>query len=451
MSNKHPNHDLSPMACPVRLEDVDLFSEGAQEHWYEAYEILHREAPVYRIPGEGFEPGTDGFVLTKYEDIARVVRDWDRFPPTMSFGVKNLMESDTPPEQIPHLNTMVLSMTTLRPNQELWRSHRQELTDPWVGPGASRHEAMIRGHAQELIGNWIDQDEVEFIGEFARPLPQRVMATVLGFPLEDLPRLEAWGNAQVTPFVYGKGHRNLLTEDQLDEQFQVLDEFKAYVAEQIQKKRDQPAEDMISFLTDVTYKPLGRKLTDLEINGVVYAMVIGGLETTQYALEEEAQLLCEREGLWDALKADRKKLRQFIEESLRVRSPTQGLSTPGHQSGRGVPGGDRAQGVAAAPALGGGQHRRGGVRVPARSAARPQGRQPSPGLFGRAAGLPGRQHLAAGATRRLELPHGPARFHRVRVGQHLPAPAGHHAGDPGAESQNPARLSGSVDSGLVLG
>lgn len=327
MSNKHPNHDLSPMACPVSLEDVDLFSEGAQEHWYEAYEILHREAPVYRIPGEGFEPGTDGFVLTKYEDIARVVRDWDRFPPTMSFGVKNLMESDTPPDQIPHLNTMVLSMTTLRPNQELWRSHRQELTDPWVGPGASRHEDMIRGHAQELIGNWIDKDEVEFIGEFARPLPQRVMATVLGFPLEDLPRLEAWGNAQVTPFVYGKGHRNLLTEDQLDQQFQVLDEFKAYVAEQIQKKRDEPAEDMISFLTDVTYKPLGRKLTDLEINGVVYAMVIGGLETTQYALEEEAQLLCEREGLWDTLKADRRKLRQFIEESLRVRSPTQGLST----------------------------------------------------------------------------------------------------------------------------
>lgn len=327
MSTKHPNHEISPMACPKTLEDVDLFSEGAQEHWYEAYEILHREAPVYRIPGEGYEPGTDGFVLCKYEDIAKVVRDPERFPPTMSFGVKALLDSEQPLEEIPHLNTMVLSMTTLRPNMELWRSHRQELTDPWVGPGASRHEDMIRQHAESLIDNWIDKDEIEFIGEFARPLPQRVMATVLGFPLEDLPRLEAWGNAQVTPFVYGKGHRNLLTEEQLDEQFRVLDEFKAYVAEQIQRKRDEPGNDMISFLTDVTYKPLGRKLTDLEINGVVYAMVIGGLETTQYALEEEAQLLCEREGLWDTLKADRSRLRHFIEESLRLRSPTQGLST----------------------------------------------------------------------------------------------------------------------------
>ena len=46
MSGKTPNHHLSAMRCPVDLQDVDLFSAGAQEHWYEAYEILHAEAPV---------------------------------------------------------------------------------------------------------------------------------------------------------------------------------------------------------------------------------------------------------------------------------------------------------------------------------------------------------------------------------------------------------------------
>ena len=38
---------------------------------------------------------------------------------------------------------------------------------------------MITRHVDELIDNWIDK-EVEFISEFARPLPQRVMASVLG-------------------------------------------------------------------------------------------------------------------------------------------------------------------------------------------------------------------------------------------------------------------------------
>ena len=70
-----------------------------------------------------------------------------------------------------------------------------------------------------------------------------------------------------------------------------------------------------------------RKLTDLEVNGIVYAMVIGGLETTQYAIEEEAQLLCEHPEFFRKLKGDRDLIRQFVEESMRLRSPTQGLST----------------------------------------------------------------------------------------------------------------------------
>jgi cytochrome P450 len=77
----------------------------------------------------------------------------------------------------------------------------------------------------------------------------------------------------------------------------------------------------------VEYSPLKRKLTDNEINGIVYAMIIGGLETTQYALSEQMQLLIEREGVWEEIKADRDKLRAFTEEAMRLRSPTQGLST----------------------------------------------------------------------------------------------------------------------------
>ena len=55
--------------------------------------------------------------------------------------------------------------------------------------------------------------------------------------------------------------------------------------------------------------------------------VLGGLETTQYALEQQAQLICDRLGLFEALQADPSLLRTFIEESLRLRAPTQGLST----------------------------------------------------------------------------------------------------------------------------
>ncbi|MEZ5598549.1 MAG: cytochrome P450 [Pseudomonadales bacterium] len=128
-------------------------------------------------------------------------------------------------------------------------------------------------------------------------------------------------------FVHGRTHRNLLTDDQIRAQFEKLDGFKEYVYAWVKEKRANPKDDMISWLCQVEYQALGRKLTDLEVNGVVYAMLIGGLETTQYALEEQAQLLCENPQYFQQLKANRDLVRPFTEECMRLRSPTQGLST----------------------------------------------------------------------------------------------------------------------------
>jgi len=327
MVDKTPNHDLSVMRCPHSLDDVDLFAPGAAEHWYEAYDILHAESPVHRLPGEGFAPGTDGFILCKHEDIAAVVRDQDRFPLPGAMLVDQLTAEGGDPFAREGLNTMIAAMTVLRPNPEMWRTHRQELTDPWVGPGAPRNEAMVQQVADELIDRWIDRGSVEFIAEFAQPLPQMVMANILGWPMEDLRLLKYFGDGTVKPFVYGSGHRSILPEEEVRSQMVVLEEFRQYTDDLIKEKRANPADDMITFLTEVVYSPIERKLTDDEINGVVYAMVIGGLETTQYALSEQVQLFIERAGVWDTVRNDRSKLRGFTEEAMRLRAPTQGLST----------------------------------------------------------------------------------------------------------------------------
>lgn len=330
--NKKPNHASSERACPVTLDDVELFAPGAQEHWYEAYDILHEQAPLHRLPGEGFAPGTDAFVVTRHEDIATIVRDQERFPLPGSMLVRQLAKQieenpETNPFELPNVNVMFASMATLRPTPELWRAHRQELTDPWVGPGATRHKAMVQEVANQLIDQFIDKPQVEWVSEFAQPLPQMTMANVLGWPISDLKELKRFGDGCVKPFVYGRGHRNQLEADEITEQFKVLKEFETYTADLIAEKRANPQEDMISFLTEVEYSPLNRKLSDGEINGIVYAMVIGGLETTQYALAEQVQLLIENPEVWQAIKQDTSNIRNFTEEAMRLRSPTQGLST----------------------------------------------------------------------------------------------------------------------------
>jgi len=326
---KYQNHEISPMKCPVNLEDVDLFGQGAQEHWYEAYEILHRESPVLRIEGGGVTPGTDAYVLTKHADIAMVVKDPVRFinltqQRIIDFAAQGLTAEDMFTN---YRSLMQASMVALRPTQELYIKHRKELTDPWVGTGATRHREMITKHANELIDEWINDGSVEFVSRFARPLPQRVFASILGFPQSDIPQLAQWGDAVVTPFVHGTGLKHELTPEQTKGMLQRLEGFQDYIYEHVRAKRLDPQDDMVSFLCNVHYEALDRKLTDLEIAGIVHAMILGGLETTQYALEEQAQLLCETPGLFEQLRNDRTKVRAFTEESMRMRSPTHGLST----------------------------------------------------------------------------------------------------------------------------
>ena len=253
----------------------------------------------------------------------------ERFPSLTTKRLGQLAGQGLTPEEAyaTHHNLMQASMLSLRPTQQLYFQHRRELTDPWVGPGALRHREMITKRANDLLDQWIDDGEVEFISRFARPLPQHVMATILGFPLEDIPQLAAWGDAVVMPFVHGHGLRHELTSEQTEDMLARLDGFQDYIYEHVTAKRRDPQDDMVSFLCDVHYKALDRKLTDIEIAGIVHAMIIGGLETTQYALEEQAQLLCEHPGMFEQLRDDRSKLRAFTEEAMRMRSPTHGLST----------------------------------------------------------------------------------------------------------------------------
>ena len=310
--------------CPMHLDEIDLFEEGAEEFWFESYEILHRDAPVHRLPGEGDEPGSDAFIVSKYEDIAAIVKDPATFPIRFEQGANNL-EQEIIAEH--GFGDAVNARQTLRPDIEQHKQHRHQLTDPWVGTGAGRHEGMVAEACHRLIDNWIADGQVEFVKGFAAPLPAISITKILGFPLEDLPRLRKWEEAQVRRFVYGKTHKNIMSDEDERENARTLAEFHAYIQEQIDHKRRHPEDDMVSFLTQVQYGDEKRPLSHGEIASVAYGMNIGGNETTQYALTAEAHLLAEQPQLAEELRADRSKVKVFVEEAMRLYAPTHGLST----------------------------------------------------------------------------------------------------------------------------
>ncbi|MFN0094017.1 MAG: cytochrome P450 [Dehalococcoidia bacterium] len=310
--------------CPVMTDlGIDLFAPGAQERWFESYDVLHEQAPIVRVPGAGWEPGTDAFVLTRFEDIARVTRDPSFF---YSLAVPERAGSSAVETEVfreEGFSEAVDARRTLRPTLEQHKQYRQQLWDPWVGPtGALRHREMITRYVNELIDRWVDRGSVEFVEEFAAPLPQMVITTVLGFPLEDMPLLKKMEQAQVRRFVYGKGPKNELPADEDRENAAVLVAFHRYIQDQIDAKRKHPKDDLVSWLTEVEFE--GRKLSDGEIISIAVLMHIGGNETTQYALTSQALLLAQHPEVVQQLRDDRKQVRFFVEEALRLYAPTQG-------------------------------------------------------------------------------------------------------------------------------
>ena len=71
MPDRKQNHDLSEMKCPHNLEEVDLFSPGAPEHWYEAYDMFDVVHPqtilAYGMNGKDLPLGNGAPVRLRVE------------------------------------------------------------------------------------------------------------------------------------------------------------------------------------------------------------------------------------------------------------------------------------------------------------------------------------------------------------------------------------------------
>lgn len=159
----------------------------------------------------------------------------------------------------------------------------------------------------EAVGG--DGNACEFVGAFAKPYPSLTIATVMGAPLTDAPRLHEWSNwiqRQFDPPV-------LMTERERIER--AVAEFYAYAGELLAARRITPGDDLISQL--IAAESEGDRLSDVELVNLVLNVLIGGVDTTQSQLAHAVRLLAEHPDQWDALRADPSLAPAAVEEALR--------------------------------------------------------------------------------------------------------------------------------------
>ena len=307
------------MTKPCTFSDpgeIHFMDPVVQEHWFDAYDVLRRDAPVY------YMPQSRTYVVTRFEDLERILQDPEVFLVDYSDQSEHPLVSTAEAQALYHAKgwPRMMPLSTNLPQHRAYR----KMVDPFLrAPAVRKREPLIRQVINRLIDDWAGRHEVEFIRDFAEPLPMAIIAEALGFPHVDLPRLKKWSADWVKPF-----SRGLTAEEEVAAVTGHI-EFQHYIYDTAQRKREEPTDDVISHLVRGDYHdPITgetRKLNDTEIIGISDHLLTGGNETTTFALSSGLWLLFQFPDVYEELRLDRSKIRSFVEEALRIESPTQGL------------------------------------------------------------------------------------------------------------------------------
>jgi cytochrome P450 len=318
--------DTTADRANVDLEDFNLFDPAVQQCPHAYYAKMQAEQPVF--PAEVM--GTTVHLITRYEDALEVVRYVDtfssQFDTTTGGGAKGELYERMKVlyaelDGYPTVSTM---LTADAPDHTRYRRLVSKAFTPKV---INDLEPVIREITSRLIDAWIESgaDGIEFVEQFAVPLPVTVIAKALNVPDDRLADFKRWSDGSIA----GIG-TNISIDERITAEREVI-AYQHYFAEQINLRRTEPQDDILTNLLnariDKNQDPdlPDELLTMAEMLGIIQQLLVAGNETTTKMLTEMMRLLGENPDQFQQLQENPARARLVVEEALRLSTPTQGM------------------------------------------------------------------------------------------------------------------------------
>lgn len=233
----------------------DPYAYEIHEDPYPTYARMREEAPLYHNEELGF------WALSRHADVMEGFRDHERL--SSSHGVS-------------------LDPAASGPNA--WRTMSFLAMDPpmhgrmrgLVSKGFTpRRVAELEPHIREIARGYIARmlestDDLDFISDFAGRLPMDVISEMMGVPVADREELRRLSDLLV--------HREEGVRDVPPEGAAAALELVVYYADMLAQRKASPTDDLTSAL--IAAEIDGDRLTDDEITGFLFLMVVAGNETT---------------------------------------------------------------------------------------------------------------------------------------------------------------------------
>ena len=194
----------------------------------------------------------------------------------------------------------------------------RRLLDPVFSPREmAKLEPQVTALVNGLIDGFIDRGGCDFASEFAVPLPSSVFLALMGMPYSDLDVFLEMKDKIVRP---GGSSQEENREIHREYAARIDGYFESILAERKAQRRD----DLLSHLVDA--EVAGERLTDDEILGICFLMLLAGLDTVTDALECDWVFLARHPDERQRILDDPGIIPQAVEELLRHESPVTGVA-----------------------------------------------------------------------------------------------------------------------------
>ncbi len=257
--------------------------------------------------GVHYAPEIDAYVVSRHEDVVRVLRDG------RTFSSQNTVGRVRPPAD-PSTPTEALAPLLLLSDDPEHAKRRSIVNRAFTPAKIAAWEPKVRRLAQDQVDRLRDLPEVDFVRDLAALLPVRVISMVLGVPPEDVARFREWSE-EITSSVGNNGGDPVRRE-------QVQKAFSGYIS-RVLDRWDGVVDT--SVLSQIAAAERAGELTRTQCVSFVVELLVAGNITTTHHIASSVALLARHPGLFDRLAADPSLIQGFVEESLRLEAPIQGF------------------------------------------------------------------------------------------------------------------------------
>jgi cytochrome P450 len=236
------------------------------------------------------------YMPTTYEAVRAIAND------TEHFSSRRVIVRDVRPEQTAKAPPITSDPPEHKPAKQL-------LLPPFTPDAMTKLEPRVRAICNELIDAFVADGKCDAAVLYAKYIPVRAIAHMLGIPESDSDLFIKW--------IHMILELSIKDESQL---MQAVQEMSAYFTEQIEHRKTHPTDDLITTLMNSRDKD-GQPLDDTHVLGSLRLLLIAGIDTTWSAIGASLWHLAKTPADRERLVREPELMPSAVEELLRAYAP----------------------------------------------------------------------------------------------------------------------------------